>query len=173
MTRRLQVPPGARRRGFTLMEALLASSILLIGVMSVTVPFASAARNERADSRQTLAVALAQEMMDEVLSKRFYDPDPNSNYHLGPEPNETSRGLYDNYDDYDGYAEAAGNIRNFQGAPCTDDLAADLSRSVSVCYVRVPGQSASEPCTFVLIQVTIWEGAKQIVTLSRLAFAYP
>jgi hypothetical protein len=153
------------------MEALLASAILLIGVLSVTVPFASAARNERADSRQTLAVALAQEMVDEILSKRFYDSDPNSR--PGPEPNETSRSLYDNYDDYNGYTEAAGSIRNFQGVACTDDLAADLSRSVAVTYVRVPGQSASDPCTFVLIQVTIRAGPKQIVTLSRLAYAYP
>ena len=149
----------------------MASSILLIAVLSVTVPFASAARNERADSRQTLAVALAQEMMDEVLSKRFYDSDPNSR--PGPEPSETGRSLFDNYDDYDGYTEAAGNVRSFQGTPCTDGLAADLSRSVSVSYVRVPGQGASDPCTYVLIQVTIWEGPRRIVALSRLAFAYP
>ena len=173
MTRRPETLARPLRRGFTLMEALLASAILLIGVLSVTVPFTSAARNERADSQQTLAVALAQEMMDEVLSKRFFDSEPNGNYHLGPEPNEISRGLFDNYDDYAGYAEPAGSIRNFRGEACTDDLAADLSRSVLVSYVRVPGQSVSEPCTFVLIQVTIWEGPKQIVSLSRLAYAYP
>ena len=156
------------RRAFTLMEALLASAILLIGVLSVTVPFASGARNEQADARQTLAVALAQEMMEEILSKSFTDSEPNSR--LGPEPGET-RSQFDSYDDYDGLVEPPGGIRNFQGTACADPVAADLSRSVSVSYIRVPGQSLSEPYSFVLVQVTIREGAREIVKLSRLAYA--
>ena len=95
---------SAHRRGFTLMEALLASAILLIGILSVTVPFASAARNERADSQQTLAVGLAHEMMEEVLGKRFYDSEPNAR--TGPEPGETrfTTPQFDNVNDYQGYS---------------------------------------------------------------------
>jgi hypothetical protein len=167
MTRISPVRPAG---GFTLAEALLASAILLTGVVSVTVPFASGARNEMADAKQTLAVALAQEMMDEILTRRFADSEPNAA--AGPEPGEV-RSQFDSYDDYDGFAEAAGNIRDFQGSVCTDPLAADLTRSVSVVYVHVPGQDLAQPCTYVLVTVAVCQGAKQVVSLPRLVYSLP
>jgi Tfp pilus assembly protein PilV len=160
-----------RARGFTLAEALLASSILLTGVLSLTVPFAAGTGNDQASAKQTLAVALAQEMMDEILTRRFYDSEPNAV--LGPEPNETSRAMYDSYDDYNGYTEAAGNIQTFQGVACSDPLAADLSRSVSVAYVHVPGEDPNGPCTFVLVTVKVFRGANQVVSLPRLVYFVP
>ncbi len=157
-------------RGFTLAEALLASAVLLTGIVSLILPFASGARDEQADLKRTLAVALAQEMMDEVLTRQFYDSEANAA--CGPEPNET-RSQYDSYDDYNGYAEPAGGIRNSQGAVCADPLAADLSRSVSISYVHVPGQAAGGPCTFVLVTVTVKQGAKTVVSLPRLVYFTP
>jgi Tfp pilus assembly protein PilV len=159
-----------RAGGFTLAEALLASAILAIGILSVTVPFASAARNERVDAQQTLGVALAQEMLEEVLSKPFAALDANNA--AGPEAGET-RSTFNSLDDYDGYDESAGNVCNVCGNPCTDPLAADLSRTVSVEYVRVPGQASTDPYTFVLIQVTIRQGSREVVRLSRLAYCLP
>jgi hypothetical protein len=170
--------PSRRRpaRAFTLAEALLASAILAAGVASLTLPFASGARNEQADAKQTLGVALAQEMMDEILSKRFQDSEPNAV--CGPEPGEL-RGHFDSYDDYNGLVEPAGNIVNFRGVACADPLAADLSRSVSVAYVHVPGQAAGDPYTYVLVTVTIRQapasggGAKTVVSLPRLVYFTP
>jgi len=159
-----------RGRGFTLAEALLASAILMIGILAVTVPFAPAAANERLVAQQALGAALAQEMMEEVLGKPFALLDANNA--AGPEAGET-RATFNSMDDYENYAESAGNLRNFRGDLCTDPLAADLSRSVSVDYVHVPGQGVSDPYTFVVIKVTVWQRAREIVSLSRLAYFLP
>ena len=69
--------------------------------------------------------------------------------------------------------QAAGNIRSFQGVVCSNPLAADLSRSVSVAYVHVPGQGLAEPYTFVLVTVTVSQGAKTLVSLPRLVYCKP
>jgi hypothetical protein len=154
-----------------MVEAMIASGILLMGVLSMTYPFTAAARNERADARGTLSVVLAQEMMEEVLCKRYADEEAGSVF--GPDANDTARSLYDSYNDYNGYYEAAGNVRNFQGITCSDPLAANLSRSVAVSNVYVPGQDANLPCNFQLIRVTVWEGNVAIVSLPRLAYFVP
>ena len=170
MTERLQTPPRPRRRAFTLAEAMLASAILLTAILAITLPFASAARNQFTDSRQTLAAGLAQEMMDEILSRKFYSSEPNAGW--GPSQGQT-RAQFDSYSDYNGYGEGEGNVRNFRGYVCTDPLAANLSRSVSVTQAYVSGQSVTGPCTFALIKVMVWDGNMQVVELSRLAYAYP
>ena len=76
------------------MEALLASAVLAIGASTIILPFTTAARNEEVDGRRTLAAQLGQEMMEEILSKPFEDPQGSGG--LGPESGETSRSLYDN-----------------------------------------------------------------------------
>jgi MSHA pilin protein MshD len=159
-----------RAGGFTLAEALIASTVLAIAVTAITLPFASAAQNEQADGQMTIAVSLAQEMMEEIILKPFAAIDPN--FPLGPEAGET-RSTFNSIDDYNGYFEAAGNIRDFSGAVCTDPLAAGLSRLVSVNAAHVPGQSASDPYTFVLVKVAILQGSREVACLSRLAYFKP
>ena len=79
-------PHHERGRGFTLMEALLATAILAMAIFAITMPFSTAAASEQLDGRQTLAVALAQEMMEEILAKPFDDPNGAST--PGPEPGD-------------------------------------------------------------------------------------
>ena len=114
--------------GFTMIEALLSASVLAMAITAITIPFTAAAQNEQVDARQTVAVSLAQEMMEEVLSKPFEDPNGSSS--LGPEPGESVRSLFDNIDDYDGYTEPEGLIAGISGAFISDPAATDLSRSV-------------------------------------------
>ena len=86
--------------GFTLIEALLASVVLAASVTAITVPFSSAAQNQHVEARRTQAVALAQELMEEILAQSFADDNPDTARNPGPEMGETDRRLFDNVDDY-------------------------------------------------------------------------
>ncbi len=157
------------RGGFTLLEALLASSLLAIGTIAIIVPFATGARNELVESRRILALNLAKEMTEEVLSRPFLDPDGYSE--PGPEISETSRDLFDNVDDYHGYVEPPGTITNLEGVIIDGPAAQDLSRHVSAQYIYLSGQDVSDEPTFIRLIVTVRHKNNDIVTLTRLVYA--
>ena len=158
------------RQGFSLIEAMIASTILAATVTAVTLPFTAGAQNEQDSARTTLAVALAEELMEEILSKPFDDPAGGQT--PGPEAGETSRSLYDNIDDYHGYTEAAGQIKDANGASCTDPLATGLSRSATVEYVYLAGQSTAQAASVVRVTVTVSYKGQTVSTLQRLVYKY-
>ncbi|MCD6304484.1 MAG: hypothetical protein J7M21_05935 [Planctomycetes bacterium] len=161
--------------GFTLIEALMASVILAIAVIAVLMPFTAGARCQQDEMRRTTAVGLAQQLMEEILSKPFEEPDDGDDYaespsDFGPEPGETSREDYSAIDDYDGYTEPAGAIVDGDGEVVTDPSAEGLSRRVSVQYVYVAGQKAGSEPTFMRVIVEVaWQG-RPLVTLTRLVY---
>lgn len=161
------VSPSARK-AFTLVEALIASVILVMAVTAITLPFTAGMQHQSDDSRRTLAVNLAQELMEEILAKPFYDPGGNNT--VGPEYGET-RFTFDNIDDYDGYTETAGHIIGADGQTVTDPAAAGLSRTVTAKYVYVAGQNQSEQPTFIRVCVEVDYKGQTLATLSRLVFA--
>ena len=156
------------RKGFTLIESLLAAVVLAATIAAITVPFTAAARNEQYDGRQTMAVSLATEMMEEILSKPFEDPDGASV--VGPEGNEPNRAAFDNMDDYHGYAEAAGGVADAANNAIVDPTANGLSRNVTVAYIYVTGQDTSLPPTFVRITVDVQYNGAVVAQLTRLAY---
>ena len=156
--------------GLTLTESLLATVILAITAAAVIMPFTAGARAEHVTRRRTVATSLAQEMMEEILSKPFEDPQGVSL--PGPEPGEADRGDFDNTDDYNGYSEPAGNVTGLTGTPATDAGAAGLSRHVTAQYVYVNGQDTGNPPTFVRVTVEVRHLGRPIVTLGRLAYKH-
>lgn len=167
MCRPRRILPAA----FTLAESLLAAAILAIAVAAVTVPFASAARNEQADARRTLALGLSQEMLEEVLTRPFLDPDGAST--PGPGNDETSRDLFDAIDDYDGYTELPGQIATIDGVVMSGSAATGLSRHVSAEYVYVSGQSTGGGPTFIRVTVAVKFNGDTIAEVTRLAYWLP
>ena len=159
--------------GFTLLEALFASVILAMTVAAIILPFTLGARNEKIDARKLLAVSLAQEMMEEILSRGFYDDDPNSALNAGPDVGETDRIMFDNADDYDGYVETSGNIVDAGGGPILDGEMQGLSRLATVDYVYLSGQDTSESPTFACISVEVAYRGQTLVDLKRLIYATP
>lgn len=156
--------------GFTLLEALLASVVLAMAVGAMTMPFVAGARNEQDDARRTLAVALAQEMMEEVLAKPFEDDDEVAHLAVGPDAGERDRSDFDNMDDYDAYEEAAGAIANLDGQVIQDAAAAGLSRHVTASYVYVTGQTTENDPNFLRATVEIRHDGQTIVRLARLVY---
>jgi prepilin-type N-terminal cleavage/methylation domain-containing protein len=154
-------------RGFTLIEALLASVILSMAIIAITLPFTASVQQQQADARLSAAATLSQEMMEEVLSRSFdVEDEPNV---PGPESGET-RLTFDHYDDYDGLVEPAGQLRDAKGNLVDDPAAVGLSRHVSVAYVYVSGQSTSADPTFVRVVVEMRRGEETLVRITRLIY---
>lgn len=161
-------PMRHRARGMTLLEALLASTILAGCAFAVTMPFTAAAQNDQVQERWSLATCLAQEMMEEILSRPFKDPQGATA--CGPDYGESSRLQFDNVDDYHNYNESAGRICDVSAAPCTSSAAAGLTRHVTVEYVYLSGQQTQGSPTFARVTVEIRHQDQPIITLTRLVY---
>ncbi|HUS91850.1 MAG TPA: type II secretion system protein [Phycisphaerae bacterium] len=161
------------RRAFTLLEALLAATVLAIAITAVMLPFTAGLRTEAVEARQTLAVSLAEELIEEVLSRPFEEPgdgddDPEPAAAFGPDPGETTRDTFSAIDDYHGYAEPAGAIRDPEGKLVDDPAAVGLSRHVTVAYVYVSGQDSGGDPSFMRVVVEVRHLGEPLVTLTRL-----
>lgn len=150
---------------------MLAAVILSMTVSAVVMPYVSGAQNDLANGYQTLAVTLAQDLMEEILAKPFSDPD-DGNRNVGPDGAEAAgRELFDNIDDYDGYTEPTGGILPMQTKLLNNPLAGRLSRRATVTYVRVAGQDAAEDIEFCRVSVYVDHGSQNLITLTRLVYA--
>jgi len=158
----------AGRGGFTLAEAMIAVMVLGIAAASVLLPFMSGASLRAEGVNRTLAARLASDLMEQILQLPFHDPNDETSYSLGPES-----GDYDNIDDYDGYSELQGQVKDADGAlfTDTDSRYTNFSRNVTCEYVYVPPQPVeTEPskCEFIRITVQVDYSGVQMATLVRL-----
>jgi len=148
----------------------LASTMLAMGASAVLLPFNVGAQNEHEDARRTLALYLGRELMEEILSKPFDDPEGGGG--MGPDGGESSRALFDNIDDYhgyeDGYGESIGSIVGINGETINTAAIEGLQREVVITYVHVPGQDLGADPNFVRVQVIMKYMGNEILTLRRL-----
>jgi len=160
------LPYRRARRGFTLAEAMLATVVLAIAAAGVLLPFTGGAKVRTEGIRRTLAANLASDLMEEIINKPFNDPD--GVFHPGPDDGET---VFDNIDDYDGYSEAEGQIKDAAGEIITDSNYTKFSRTATCEYVTVPQQplqSEPENCNFILVTVQVKYNGREIVNIKRL-----
>lgn len=85
-----------KARGFTLIEVVIAIVIVGISVTAIMSVFIVTSRHSADPMVRQQAQFIAEAYLDEILIKRFYDPDTNT---VCP-ANEGSRSLYDNVCDY-------------------------------------------------------------------------
>jgi hypothetical protein len=151
---------------------MMATVVLGIAAAGVLLPFASGAAVRAEGMRRTLAAKLASDLMEEIITKPFHDPDGSSyDYSEGRDDGETSVEDFDNIDDFHGYSESQGQIRDATWTVFTDAYYAKFSRDVSCEYVTVPQQPADlekEQCNFVRVTVRVYYSDKQVATVSRL-----
>jgi len=143
------------RRGFTLVEASLA--MLLLSVLLVAGMRASTAAvvAQRTAMLRAQASLLADGMVDEIMSKRYADPDQTPVF--GRESGEgTARSTWDDVDDYHGLNETV--IGAPDGTPVPG--ASGLSRRVSVDFVQptAPGITAAGETGVKRVSVTVRHG---------------
>jgi len=152
------------------MEALLASTMLAMGASAVLLPFNVGAQSEHEDARRTLALFLGRELMEEILSKPF--DDPQGSEAVGPDGGESSRALFDNIDDYegyeDGYNKSISAIVGRNGETIDSLAIVGLQREAVVQYIHVAGQDLGADPDFVRVEVIMKYMGDEIVTLRRL-----
>lgn len=149
------------------MEAMLAVVVLSIAAAGVLLPFVSGAAVRAEGARRTLAAGLASDLMEQILRLPFHDPtDSASDYSPGPDA-----GDLDNVDDYHGYTELQGQVKDATGAVFSDPKYANFSRNVTCEYVAAsPQPPPSDPakCDFILVTVRVDYSGKETATIRRL-----
>jgi hypothetical protein len=153
----------------TLIEAMLASTLLAMSASAVLLPFSVGAQSEAEDARRTTALYFGRELMEEIVSKPFDDPQGDEG--VGPDSGEISREYFDNIDDYHGYLDGYGRSKGMVGmeGQTIGNLATDgLARQVEVAYVHVSGQDVTGDANFVSIQVIVTRNKDEILRLTRL-----
>jgi type II secretory pathway pseudopilin PulG len=94
--------PHPNRRAFSLVEALIALTIMALAGSVLLLSIESSLHSTTEAVEQTIADGIAQQLLDEILTKRYAEDGL-----IGPAVDEllgTSRQLFDDVDDYHGYS---------------------------------------------------------------------
>jgi prepilin-type N-terminal cleavage/methylation domain-containing protein len=115
--RKINAPHLFQRGGFTLLECLVAISILSFVILALSIVSTSGHAHLTYGQRALFATRLAEQFLEEIESRPYQGHgSTRATFHL---------------DDYDGLHEVAGNVRNFAGDLC-DEEAQQFSREVEV-----------------------------------------
>lgn len=145
----------------------MAATILAIISASATLPFVAGVQQVQEAARLDEATALGQTLMEEILGRPFFTPTdrvPSP----GPDAGQ-NRATFDNIDDFHGYAEAPGALRNHKNQAISATWSSTFWRSVSVEYVAIPGQASGDVNSFVRVTVRVWDGNAELVKFARIA----
>lgn len=132
--------------GFTLAEAMLATVVLGIAAAGVLLPFTAGAKVRAEGIHRTLGAKLASDLMEQIVNTPF----------------ETI------VNNYDGYSEAQGQIKDAAGTVFTGSNYANFSRDVSCQYVYMPQESGAESPKFIRVTVRLYYSGKEIASINRL-----
>jgi MSHA pilin protein MshD len=152
-----------RRRGLTIVEAMIAVAILQVTSLAVTYAVVAGQKHSHEGATAMRAVRLAEDLLEEVLFRPYNDPDGSSA--LGPEAGESDRSQFDNADDYDGYTEQAGSLTDAAGN-AYPDVFQGFARSVAMTQgsTHVSGIDADVPGLTVTVTVSNATGQQWQVT---------
>jgi prepilin-type N-terminal cleavage/methylation domain-containing protein len=160
---------AASRRGLSLLESLIATTVLGIVVAAATLPFAAGLQQVQSGVRLEQAVLLGASLMDEIIAHPFEDPSKPGEFPLGPTAGQFERGQYQCVGNYHGYADPGQQARSLvNNVIATTGTAAGIWRSVTVEYVTMPGQAASDAYGFALVTVRVFDGDREVFRLARL-----
>lgn len=101
-----------RQHGLTIIECLIAMTILSIVVLVTCHTLVAGHQHVQYGDRMAAAARLGRDMLEEVTSRGYRDATTPLNF--GPEIGE-ARAQFDDVDDYNGYAEPAGALADFAG----------------------------------------------------------
>jgi hypothetical protein len=134
-----------RRKSFTLAESLIAAAVLAMGVVAISLAMSAGHMQSHYATRGQQGMLLAEEMAELIVTKPYYDPEGSSA--LGPDAGESSVLAFDNVDDFHGYVEAAGALRDGTGHLYPDEyqvfgrqvIISPETRNVAGLGVAIPG----------------------------------
>jgi MSHA pilin protein MshD len=125
----------SRHRGVTLVELVVAITIVAIAVTTILGAFAAVATRSADAMMQQQAIAIGESYLSEILQRWVVDPNPN-----GPPPN-TGRASWDLVDQYNGLVE--GPHDQFGNAIASlSSYTVSVSTSQSTALAGVPAANA-------------------------------
>ena len=185
------------RRGFTLIEALVSITLTVVAGTALLYGVYDSIGNTKRALEQTIAMGLAQQMMDEIAGMKYCeDYSQPAQWPMGPSAAEMvgpGRSLYTDIDDYvtireqppmDRYNIPVGDGNNSGGYRYQNfRIASYLTnwrREVDVYYVSntdltaalASGQTSNFRAVEVRIYVNDPNGARRLLTTLRRVFAY-
>lgn len=134
------------RHGFTLMEAMLASVILVVAAGAILVSFTAGATSSAYSERLRLSFNLATNLMEEIIASDYDDVVLN----------------------YDGYTESSGAIKSSNGDVIESPEYANFSRSVACHEIYLEGQSALSSPPVILVEVMVAYNGRELVTIKEI-----
>ncbi len=135
-----------RQGGFTLAEAMIAVVILGMAAAGVLLPFSSGASVRAEGMRMTLAAGLAGDLMEKIANTP-----------------------YDQIiADYDGYAEAQGQVKEAGGDVFSDPYYANFSREASCSDVYVAQESGTAEPVFIRATVRVNYSGRAVAVINKL-----
>lgn len=155
-----------RRTGFSIAEAMVASTVLAIAVVGIAGPLGAASEQAKVLKERGTALVLARELMEEIAAKPLCDG--GTTCRLGPESGETDRSKFDSADDYHLYHDSTSGLKNLSGQSVGFDPNSTYSRDVAVEYRNSASGSATASGDYGLVTVSVTTPHKQVVKLSRL-----
>ncbi len=147
-----------------LVEALIASAVLAMAASAVYLSIASAQAQMHYASHVRRAMSLVEEMLQYVTVMPYDDPDGPSS--PGPESGEGGISLFDNMDDFDGYAEARGELKDVAGNsyPAAHQ---SFSRSISAQYTSETVNELGGAIPGLLVTVTVQDQRGESWSVAR------
>ena len=104
---------ASTNRAFTLPEVLMASAILAFAVAAISYAVSTGQAQTHYALHELRAISLTEALMEEIVAYPYADPEGATA--AGADAGESSRASFDNSDDYHGYSESMGNIRDYDG----------------------------------------------------------
>jgi Tfp pilus assembly protein PilV len=145
------------RRGFLLMEAMIATVILAVAAVGVVDLLLSAQQQQQALQQNATAVLLARQLMEEIASKPF-----------GPSTSTVPRAQITYANQYNGYSDSTGAMSTLGGVSVEPGNGEAYSRTVLITTPTISDGAAAPASDRQLITVTVTTPEKQTVTLTRL-----
>jgi prepilin-type N-terminal cleavage/methylation domain-containing protein len=167
--RTTQLTKTQARRGFTLLEALIASVVLVVLALGVVAVISTSYEQSESVRATSTGVTLARQLTDEIVSKPF-----NSGDALGA-GSYTTRSQY-TVSSYNGYQDSSTAITPYAGGTAVDATGSDIyTRTCAVTVgAKASGTGISASSTnFAIVTVNVTCPNGQIVSVPEFVAQYP
>ena len=134
------------RKGFSLIEAVAATVIVGIAAAGLLVPFTSGMVIRDEGNQKTLAVQIANDLMERIVNTPF----------------DSLAGLYGSY------SEGKGGMTGVGGGIFTDTIYDNFSRKASCQPVTLSTENGVGPVKYILVTIVIYYNDEDILTVRRL-----
>jgi prepilin-type N-terminal cleavage/methylation domain-containing protein len=155
-----------RRRGFTLLEGLVASVILVILVIGVAGALSASYQQSQSVSTSSAAVTLGRQLVDEIVAKPFVPTDA-----LGT--GGGTRSTFTDVNAFNDYSDSSSALPLLGGGSLDVTGTQNYSRAASVTVGAKPSIDTASPTgDFGIVTVTVTAPDGQIISIPEFVAKY-